>query len=474
MQEVRVSARASLRRHTLWYFTGRASAGIINFLSISLFAHLLLPAGYGLYTLIMSSVAIANSLFFQWLRIALIRYVPGSCEKRNSILSTIISIYILENLLIFSMSTLIYLFTLKVEIFLFSIILALQGWFENTLELARAELKPTIYNAMLFGKSILSFCIGLLLIKYGLGAIGALLGQVAGLLIMSAIAYTYQWRGLYLFVDRSLVYQFITYGLAISLSLLMSSLVAYLDRFLIAVFAGRFSAGTYAAIYDIASSIMLLVMQVPILSGFPMAVEAYHQSRYELCRQILRETYLVSFRLCIPIAIVLTMLSSFLTDFLLGEQYRYAHSILWWLCPGLVIYGLTEYYYNRSLWLNGNPWYLSGVMGFACVVNTILNIILIPLYGMHGAAFATLAAYLCSAAISRILARRTFPLLPLTPDIWGPILSACAMGGVFIITGSWHGLLPSILRIALGIGVYYATLHLLGKWLRERESSEEE
>jgi O-antigen/teichoic acid export membrane protein len=455
-----------LKHHVLWYFIGRAGAGIISFLSVSLFARLLLPEGYGLYTIIMSSVIIFNSLLFQWIRIALIRYLPGSEQKRVEIVSNLFKIYILENISLYFTSFLLFLFDFGIEIILFAVILTAQSWFDTALELFRVDLKPIVYSLMLLGRSILSFGTGLLLIGYGLGAIGALLAQLIGLSAMGIVAYYYQRHTirLSLYIERRLAIQFVAYGFPISLALLMGSVVAYIDRFLIAVLEGRGSAGAYAAVYDIVSSIMLLTMQLPVLSGFPIAVEAYQKGDHEFCRQIVLETYLAAFRLCAPVAVGMVALSEPITNLLLGSDYGHVHSLLWCLCPALIIYGLMEYYYNRSLWLSGRPWYLLGVMGFACIANAILNLILIPHYSVMGAAVATLAAYFCAAVISRVLAQRTFSLLPLVPRVYSPFFSALVMGFVVIITSFWDGLVAIIFRLALGFGVYYGGLHLFGKW----------
>jgi hypothetical protein len=87
-----------------------------------------------------------------------------------------------------------------------------------------------------------------------------------------------------------------------------------------------------------------------------------------------------------------------------------------------------------------------------------------------GAAVATLAAYFCAAVISRVLAQRTFSLLPLVPRVYSPFFSALVMGFVVIITSFWDGLVPIIFRLALGVGVYYGGLHLFGKWFEGSKS----
>src|SRR6185503_13511765 len=50
---------------------------------------LLAPADYGRYGLALASVNVLNALLFQWLRLSLVRYLPGHREDPGRIKSTL-------------------------------------------------------------------------------------------------------------------------------------------------------------------------------------------------------------------------------------------------------------------------------------------------------------------------------------------------------------------------------------------------
>ncbi len=57
-------------RHTAIYLAARGLPGILAFLALPLFTHLLSPAAYGRYALVLATVNLLNALLFQWLRLA--------------------------------------------------------------------------------------------------------------------------------------------------------------------------------------------------------------------------------------------------------------------------------------------------------------------------------------------------------------------------------------------------------------------
>src|SRR5215212_5265359 len=68
--------------HAGIYLAARGLPGAIAFLAIPLFSRLLEPAQYGRYALVLAAVNVLNALLFQWLRLSLVRFLPG-CGQGN-------------------------------------------------------------------------------------------------------------------------------------------------------------------------------------------------------------------------------------------------------------------------------------------------------------------------------------------------------------------------------------------------------
>src|SRR4051812_24188585 len=72
------------------YLLARGGARLITFLAIPLFTRLLTPADYGRYALLTALVNLLNALIFQWLRLALVRYLPIYRDRAAELKSTMI------------------------------------------------------------------------------------------------------------------------------------------------------------------------------------------------------------------------------------------------------------------------------------------------------------------------------------------------------------------------------------------------
>jgi O-antigen/teichoic acid export membrane protein len=97
------------------------------------------------------------------------------------------------------------------------------------------------------------------------------------------------------------------------------------------------------------------------------------------------------------------------------------------------------------------------------VLNLILNVLLIPRFGLMGAVWATILCYGLAFIIALILARRDFPLpVPLKPAL--QITACCALMAAVVLVvpwpASWPGFVLLFAKAALGACVY-----LLSCWV---------
>jgi O-antigen/teichoic acid export membrane protein len=100
----------------------------------------------------------------------------------------------------------------------------------------------------------------------------------------------------------------------------------------------------------------------------------------------------------------------------------------------------------------------AAIHGTSAAVNIMLNLFLIPRFGIAGAAAATLIAE-ASILIPGFLILRQMHALPRVRPILAPVAAAAGMSVVILAIGSaW----PLAAQIALGGGVYLALVTLLG------------
>ena len=97
-----------------------------------------------------------------------------------------------------------------------------------------------------------------------------------------------------------------------------------------------------------------------------------------------------------------------------------------WIAGATVLSGFQAFYLSLAFSLPKKPLRQTYIFAVGAAVNVGLNFLLIPPFGLIGAALATIAAYALIAAGSLLVGRRLYPL-PFSGSASGKILLACAV-----------------------------------------------
>ena len=253
-------------------------------------------------------------------------------------------------------------------------------------------------------------------------------------------------------------------ALTIGFSLAMGLLNYNFDSLLLGFLRGPSVVGWYNAAYR-----MLLVglsVALTYFTGlFPALSRLYVQNRDEFCLLVRRtaELWLV---LVVPLVVAGTFLAGPVIRFLYGSAYDDSvapFQILLWSAALVML----RWVYMDSLRATGHQ-----ALDVRCAVtsaslNVVLNILLIPRYGMIGAASATVTADVVWFVMSYYYFRRAvLPGEPF-PPLAGPLLGGIGMCGVLWFT-------PSVswpVRLLLGLVVYLLVQLPFGSLQRIRRLS---
>lgn len=171
------------------------------------------------------------------------------------------------------------------------------------------------------------------------------------------------------------------------------------------IILGKLRGTTEVGYYSIATKIILLVNTIATL--LMTAVFPYLASQIDKAQKVIKifkKTLLIFMILSIFLAIAGTLLAPII-PLIVGSQYipsvglfQFFIWIIVFMFP-VVLFDYILFAYNKQ-WLNF--WFTS-----ACaVLNVVLNLILIPRYGMFGAAAASIVAQFSNFAISWYLSSR--------------------------------------------------------------------
>lgn len=111
--------------------------------------------------------------------------------------------------------------------------------------------------------------------------------------------------------------------------------------------------------------------------------------------------------LVVGLSTLIAVLAPWLIPFAYGNVFRAASSIVWALSPGIL--GMAVWRsLNPYLVRTRNPWLQPAIAGAALVTNVVLNLVLIPTWGLVGAAIASSVSYLVGASLAaRVFLRNT-------------------------------------------------------------------
>lgn len=460
-----------LLKHGFQYLVARGLPGIVNFLAIAIYTRLVNPEQYGAYTLTLATVSATDALLLHWLRLALLRFLPKSESEAPTALSTIFRLYFLISLGISALALAIGLLVFEDRfvrqlVILGTSLFVAQGWFELTAERERSELSPRRYGLYAGMKSVIGLTVGAGLAAAGLGAIGLLIGMVASLIVpLLTLGGARHWldaaRGRY---NPALALRVTTYGLPLAATSILAFLVSGSDRFMLAAYIDTATAGQYAVGYDLAQFTLGLLLSIVNLAAYPLIVSAFERQGEEEAKRMLRWTLKLMLLVGLPATVGFAALSANIAGVLVGAEFEEAAAlIIPWIAVASLLVGFKAFYFDLSFQLTGDTIVQVWVLFATAVLNIGLNLLLIPLIGIQGAVYSTVAAYAVAIGLSWWLGRNRF-MVPLPDKSAIPIVIATIIMMVGLrFTQGWHGPLGLILQVLTGIVLYGAALMLIDR-----------
>jgi O-antigen/teichoic acid export membrane protein len=329
--------------------------------------------------------------------------------------------------------------------------------YEQMTSLFRVEQRSVAYLiATLINLGLTVGATLLLVVALEKGPIGVIIGNFTGTLIVYAGLLAYRREQLGLELDRPLLREMNRFGMPLVPSALFLWVLNFSDRFFLVKLAGPREVGLYSIGVRMASAIILF------LAAFRTAWPAFAYS-IEDDREAKRTySFVLTYIVVITswMALALGVLAPWLVRLLTTEEFYSAERVVGPLAFAaaafgayvVVVIGIGRARRTRSNWV---------ITGAAAALNVVLNLILIPEFGMMGAAVATIGAYGTLFLGMAWKAQAVYPV----PYQWRRV--ATAMGTAIALTVVGRMLdLPLAAAIAL-VAVYPLVLLPLGFYLPE-------
>lgn len=443
-----------LLRHSFYYLFARGVPGLVNFAALALYTRLMAPEDFGRYSLVLAAVGLVDVMVFQWLRLVLARFIPAHREHPESVQATTLALFLAlatAVLIVGGAAGLLWPDPILRGLIAIGVSLTLvQAWLQLDLTLASAQLQPGRYGYLMGSKSLLSIIVGGWLTWLGLGTYGPLSGLIFGSIFAWFIFGLRTWRGIRpQWPESSQLRDYVAYGLPLVVTFGLGWVIASSDRLIIAWLLDEAAAGVYAVGYDLPQQTLGLALTIINTAAHPLATRRLEHEGVEAAgAQMHRNGELIT-TFAFTGAAALVALAPQLVELIVGSAFREgALAVLPWVAVSAAVAGMKAFHFDIAFHLMRQSRWLVITTTIAALANLALNFLLIPAYGILGAAWATLAAFAVGCVSSAILGRRLFPMPPALPLlIKASTVAACMYAGVSVILLLE---IPAIFELLLG------------------------
>jgi O-antigen/teichoic acid export membrane protein len=450
-------------RGVLGYLPVNIAQGVVGLLTIVLFTRVLTPEAYGTYALAFAVSSLTQTVLLTWTEAAMARFhakrvEDGRLPDHFATIYRLWGVAALGTPVIAAIALVFMPMSASVKTAMAAAFAAVLVKSLAKLSQERRRAAGEVSGAALLDivQTIGAFVIGLILAMVGLGGAAPLLGVGAISLICLIFvlpADLKRMRGGHF--DKAMAHDYASYGIPVSLSLILALVLSSTDRFLLAAYLGEATVGVYHAGYSLGSRILDVVFIWLGMAGGPALVAALERGGPDAVKDAAHEQASLMTLLTLPTAVGLALVAKPLAALMVGPALHVgAAHVTPWIAASGWLSGVTTYYLLQAFTLGRRTPMLIASMSIPAVANLVLNLLLIPRFGLDGALWATTASYALGAVAAWALGRAAQPL----PIPWTTLLQAggaCVLMALTVLAlPAPGGIVELVLKAGVGAIIY--------------------
>ena len=453
-------------RHSLIYGASTLIVRGLNLLLVPIYTRVLAPADYGLVDLSAVVVAVVGVTVALEIAQGLARHLSEAetSEVRGIYASSALA-FAIGAYGLFSVVGLVLAEPLSYLVFgplappgLMQLVVTTataSGILQLVLNVLRWNLRPVSYVAcsVTYGVTVIGAS-SIFVLVLGLDVFGVILGQLTGTIAGTSLAL---WLARHLFhpaVDRAALGEMLRFSIPLVPSGIAVLITLYIDRLAIRGFMTVADVGLFGVGYRVASIAGLAMI------GLQAALTPLIYTNYRDVR--MPEQLARIFRTFIGFAIVMVLgLALFAREILVvvsAPAYYDAAVVIPLLAPALLLSSMYIFAPGLAIARRTGP--IAAIHIASALTNTALNLSLIPVLGIAGAAVATLFSATLTFGAYMVLSQRHYPV----PHDWLRLAGAACVGGASLWTGLVLDPAPPW-NLPLRVGLLVIAAGMLG-WLR--------
>jgi O-antigen/teichoic acid export membrane protein len=395
----------------LLYLSARALSAAGNLFAVAIFSRMAGPAEYGHYVLIFAWSLIVYGFGAQWMRFAYFGvYHP---ERLGEYVASLVRLLGAGLAIVAVALAMLGVFGLFEPGFLVAVFVLVCGItvYEAAFEVARTLLNARGAALSMILRTVLTVAFGSASLYLGGGARGLAIGIGIAHVIASAPALATFSTVRLSHSSRAASLHIISYGWPLLLSFGVTAVGQSIDRLLLAHYLGLATLGPYGVVADVLRQSFTVVGEVIILSLVTVAKTQANRGNTAAANKTLQK----AFNACLAAA---TFGAAFFIVFgqvvlravLQPEFIEPTQSLIPILAIAFAFMTMRNFYFAQVIYFT-NASYLELVVSLLfLVVSATLSLLLVPVYGPHGAALSLMVAGIIACLAFMVLGRSWYKM----------------------------------------------------------------
>ena len=252
-------------------------------------------------------------------------------------------------------------------------------------------------------------------------------------------------------IDFSLWKRIFKESLPLALTSVIWIIYFRIDVVMLSMMQGDAAVGLYSAAYKLSGSLSLIPSAI-VISLFPIMSASFKESKRQLAK-VYRLGLKYILIAMLPIVVGIAFTADRIILLVYGAEFASSTIVLQILIWAILFGSMNSIMLNLLVAIDRqtlNAW----TIGLGAVVNTILNLILIPIMSFTGAAITTVATNALMCCICFYFISKHLPKISVWSIVIGPIVACAVMVGVLFYFSDTN----LLLLILLAAIAYFITL----------------
>ncbi|RLG31398.1 hypothetical protein DRO03_01220 [Methanosarcinales archaeon] len=393
-----------------WVFIGSMVVLLLHFLQKPIMARYLGPDGLGLFSIVTMIAGIITLIAGLGINSAVVKYMAEYKDNKGKLSAVFSSAFITVAIFgvvasvvlfafsdklagIFDMPSLSYLLKIYAFVLPFSLMYGVIIGFLNGLR----EMK--YYSLINTLNSIMIFLFILTFLFLGFGVVGAVLGDMLALIIVLIIAGIIARKFVHFTITdyRKNTKKLTSFGSQLMFGNTINIINYQADTLLIAYFLTVTDVGYYAVAVSMSRFFWRIPQSIQMVA-YPATSEYWTKGEIHPLHKMINNSMKYSARFLLVIGLGVLFFAKEIIIFLFGQSFLSSVFPFQILVIGTVIYGIVIPIGGTFAGI-GRPDLSLKIAAIGATANVLLNVLLIPRFGIAGAAVATITSFIIIAAL---------------------------------------------------------------------------